>query len=62
MANKLFMRADEVAEELGVSKTFAYKLMRELNEELSKKGYLTVNGRVSRKYFEEKLYVSNTAS
>ena len=32
------MRVNEVAEELGVSVPYAYKLIRELNEELRKTG------------------------
>ncbi|MFI3254492.1 MAG: hypothetical protein R3Y63_09185 [Eubacteriales bacterium] len=51
-----FMRVEEVATELGVSKSYAYKLVQKLNEELKEMGYLTVSGRVSRSYFEEKLY------
>ena len=50
------MRAEEVARELGISKPYAYKLVRERNEELKKKGFLTIPGRVSRRYFEEKFY------
>ena len=50
------MKVDEVADTLGVSKPYAYKLMREFNEELSSKGFLTIAGRVSRRYFEEKVY------
>lgn len=34
------MRVNEVAEELGVSVPYAYKLIRELNEELRKTGYI----------------------
>lgn len=56
MNQKMFISAEEMAKELGISKSFAYKLMREMNEELQKKGYLTIAGRVSRKYFEEKFY------
>ncbi len=52
----LFIRAEEIAEELGVSKPYAYKLVRKLNEELAKQGFLTISGRVSRAYFQEKLY------
>ena len=52
----MFMKADEVAQELGVSKAFAYQIMRNLNDELKEKGFITVSGRVSRKYFEEKVY------
>lgn len=51
-----FMRVDEVAQELGVSKSYAYKIVRMLNDELREKGYLTIAGRVSKKYFLEKLY------
>ena len=32
--NKLFMKAEEIQEELGISKTYAYKIIKELNEEL----------------------------
>lgn len=56
MSTNSFMRADEVAKELGVSRSYAYKLIKQLNEELRKKGYITVAGRVSRRYFNEKLY------
>ncbi|MBP3854432.1 MAG: hypothetical protein IK990_02310 [Ruminiclostridium sp.] len=54
--NTTFMKVDEVMRELGVSKPLAYKLIKNLNDELSQKGYITVSGRVSRKYFEEKVY------
>ena len=56
MSTNSFMRADEVARELGVSRSYAYKLIKQLNEELRKKGYITVAERVSRRYFNEKLY------
>ena len=44
----------EVAQELGVSKSYAYKIVQKLNQELKEKGYLTILGRVNRKYFQEK--------
>jgi hypothetical protein len=50
-----FMRVDDVATELGISKSYAYKIVRNLNADLKDMGYLTVAGRVSRKYFEEKV-------
>lgn len=56
MKNTLFVTADIVAKDLGVSKLFAYKLVRRMNDELNKKGYLTVAGRVSRQYYEERFY------
>ena len=55
MSENSFMRADDVARELGVSKSYAYKLIQRLNAELRKQGYITISGRVSRSYFEEKL-------
>lgn len=58
--SKLFMKADEVAVELGTSKPYAYKLIKKLNAELSEKGFITISGRVSRKYFEEKIYGETT--
>lgn len=56
MTQELFERAEEVANELGISKPYAYKLLREMNEELKQKGFITIPGRVSRRYFEEKFY------
>ena len=56
MNNTLFVTAGVIAEELGISKPFAYKLVRQMNEELEAKGFLTIAGRVSRKYYEEKFY------
>ena len=43
-----FIKADEVAEELGISKPYAYKIIRRLNEELREKGMITIAGRVDR--------------
>ena len=51
-----FIRAEEVAAELDVSKPYAYKLIRQLNEELKAKGFLTIAGRVNRQYFNERFY------
>ena len=56
MENKRFMNADDVAEFMGVSVPMAYKIIRKLNDELLAQGYLTVAGRVSRRYFEQKVY------
>lgn len=56
MGKGLFVSASEVAEELGVSKPFAYKLVKQMNEELDQQGFITIAGRVSRSYFQEKIY------
>ncbi|MBN2879277.1 MAG: DNA-binding protein [Clostridia bacterium] len=55
MKNTTFLRAEDVAKELGVSESYAYKMIKKLNLELSKKGYITVAGRINRKYFCEKV-------
>lgn len=55
MDNK-FIRVEEVAQELSVSKPYAYRLIRQLNEELKAKGFITITGRVNRQYFDERLY------
>lgn len=39
---KKFIRVDEVAKELEISESHAYKIMRKLNRELEAKGYITV--------------------
>lgn len=55
MENK-FMRVEEVAEVLEVSTSFAYKLMRQLNDELKAQGFITISGRINRQYFYERIY------
>ena len=54
MSNHTFMRVDDVAEVLGISKSYAYKIVRDLNTELKAKGFITVSGRINRQYFLEK--------
>ena len=52
---KNFMTVEEVAEELKVSKSYAYKVVRELNAEMRELGYLTISGRVNTIFFRKKL-------
>lgn len=56
MQEMLFIKTEEIAQELGVSQSYAYKLVREMNEDLRKKGFITIAGRVSRRYFKERFY------
>ena len=51
MAEKSFMTVEEVATELRVSKSKAYQVVRKLNTELQKQGYMTVAGRVNTTFF-----------
>ena len=62
MASTMFMRVDEVAEELGVSIPYAYKLIRPMNAELKKTGCITISGRIDRKFFHEKFYGTRSQS
>ena len=59
MANQ-FMRADEVAKELGISRSYAYKLIRQLNQELKERGFLTIAGRINRDYLKKRLYAAES--
>jgi hypothetical protein len=52
----LFMRVEEVAEVMGVSVSYAYKVIRQFNKELKKTGCLTMKGRIDRKFFYENFY------
>ena len=56
MENKRFLNASDVASFMGISVPMAYKIIRRLNDELSAQGFITVAGRVSRCYFEQKVY------
>ena len=51
-----FMRVEEVAAELGVSVSYAYKVIRRLNDELREKGFVTIAGRINRQYFNERVF------
>ena len=53
---KMYVTADEAAQILGVSRGYAYKIVRGLNNELKEKGYRVISGKVPTKYFEEKFY------
>ena len=55
-----FMNVEDVMKALDVSQSFAYKMIRQLNAELKQKGYITIAGKVSTKYFNEKFYGNTT--
>lgn len=61
MDQKTFMTVDEVAAEMGVSKSYAYKIVKQLNQELQELGYLTVSGHINTNYFRKKLCYSEPA-
>jgi len=61
MEEKRFLTAKDVAQYMDISVSMAYKIIRKLNGELNSMGYLTVPGKVSRKYFEDKVYGGHTS-
>ena len=56
MGDKNFLNVEDVAKYMDISVPMAYKIIRKLNDELKKQGFITVAGKVSRKYFEQKVY------
>lgn len=56
MAQSLYYTANEVKEMLGISRGHAYKIVKQLNDELTSKGFIVVAGRVPKKYFAEHFY------
>ncbi len=56
MQGCLYYTANEIMEMLGISRGHAYKIVKQLNEELSSKGFIVVAGRVPKKYFAEHFY------
>lgn len=53
---KLYYNAVDIAAMLGISMGKSYKILREMNSELSSKGFLTIAGKISIAYFKEKWY------
>lgn len=52
-----FLTATDVAEILQVSTTSAYRIIKRLNNELEEQGKIVVAGKISRRFFEEKVYL-----
>ena len=57
IADKVLYSATDVISMLGVSRTYAYDLIKELNAELEQQGFHTIRGKVSRRYFDKKMYL-----
>ena len=56
MKSNYMMDAEDVANELGISKGHAYKVIRLLNGGLEKSGFIIVAGKVPRAFWEKKFY------
>ena len=57
MARTVFIKAEEVAQELEISKALAYRMIHRWNDELKAKGFRVISGKVPRKYFLERCMI-----
>lgn len=57
-----FYTVKEVMQELKLSESGAYKVICNLNEELRKKGFCTLRGKVPAKYLKERFGIQEEAS
>lgn len=53
---KQVMNVRDVMEILEVSESKAYGILRQMNDELKAKGFITIPGKVPTAFFEEKVY------
>ncbi len=53
---RAYVTADDVADIMGVSKSYGYKIIKQLNNELKKDGFITVSGKVPKAYFEKRCF------
>lgn len=57
---KFYYPAEEVSQLLGISVSTSYRIIRQLNKELSTKGFIVLACKLPIKYFEEKYYGYST--
>lgn len=51
-----FYKVEDVMKMLDVKESKAYQVIKELNDELKVQGKIVIAGRVSAKYFKERIY------
>ena len=57
---KVYYSAKDIVDMLDISKASAYKLIRQMNNELQSSGYIILQGKVQRAYFNQKWYGLNS--
>lgn len=57
-----FYFVEDVMAMLGLSRAKCYGIIKQLNSELEEAGYLTVAGRVPRRYFDTRYYTGPAAT
>lgn len=56
MNEKLYYTAAEIAQMIGVGRTTAYGIVKQMNEELKSRGFLVVRGKVPKEFFDAKYF------
>ncbi len=56
MNEKLYYTAAEIAQMIGVGRTTAYGIVKQMNEELKSRGFLAVRGKVPKEFFDAKYF------
>ena len=56
---KVYYSAKDIVDMLDISKASAYKLIRQMNNELHASAYIILQGKVPRAYFNQKWYGLN---
>lgn len=56
------INAKETMQLLGVSEGMAYKIIAQCNQELAKKGYITVRGKTPKAYLLERMAVNEVVA
>ncbi|MEC1053536.1 ICEBs1 excisionase [Bacillus paralicheniformis] len=59
---KQFLTAKDVQKILNVKQAKSYQIIRELNHEMKKKGYMVIQGRVNKQFFEDRYFYKPNAS
>ena len=54
----VFLNVNDVMSLLSCSKSMSYQIIQTLNKELKKQNYITVSGKVSKTYFQQRMNVS----
>lgn len=62
MTMQLLVKAKEVSELLQCSRSMAYRVIKNLNDELEKNGFITIKGRVSKSYLCERMGIEDEGS
>lgn len=54
---KVLYEVEDVSKLLLISKSKAYQIIKQLNDELAVKGYITIRGKIPIRYFKERFLI-----